>query len=210
MNSLSSIFNPFTGDNLTEWFRDLTELWHETGPIAPEDPFTPKGMSQWIHYQNYLLWHLEDDARRTDLADAEIVRCKRSIDKHNQLRNDGIEQIDSWIDNVLVASGIKPGDEVERNSETPGSIIDRLSILSLKVFHMNEQSRRKDLDKESIELCRLRHEILVEQRDDLATALDRLFLDLRQARKHHKPYRQFKLYNDPRFNPAVYKHRSQL
>lgn len=207
MSSLSLIFSPFKSDNLVEWFMDLTRLWHETGAIPPEDAFTSKGMTQWLHYHNFSLWHLEDEARRTDVEDVEIVKIKRTIDKHNQLRNDGVEQIDIWIDNALDTAGIKPEESVESNSETPASIIDRLSILCLKIYHLQEQTERQDLSKEEIDFCALRLGILLEQREELAKALDKLFLDLRQANKKHKVYRQFKLYNDSRFNPAIYKNR---
>lgn len=206
--SLSSILAPLEGLSLIEWFTDLTELWHETGSIPPEDRLSPKGMTQWIHFHNYSLWHLEDEARRTDVEDSHIAEAKRAIDRHNQQRNDGIEQVDFWIDNVLTTAGINPDAGTELNSETPGSIIDRLSILCLKIFHMEEQKERADLKKDVKELCTLRVNILCEQRDDLAKALDKLFMDLRQVVKRHKVYRQFKMYNDPRFNPALYKNKS--
>jgi hypothetical protein len=204
VSSLTDIFAPFEGNALVEWFEDLTELWHETGPIPPDDRLAPRGMSQSIHYHNYWLWHQEDEARRTDVPDQDIAAAKRAIDKHNQLRNDGIETIDLWIDNVLNAAGINPGPEIELNSETPGSMVDRLSILSLKIFHMEEQALREDLLPDLQELCVLRANVLREQRQDLALALDKLFLDLRQVHKRHKVYRQYKMYNDPRFNPAIY------
>ncbi|MBN2356074.1 DUF4254 domain-containing protein [candidate division KSB1 bacterium] len=207
MTSLTTILAPLSGNNLIEWYSDLTSLWHETGPIPPEDPLTPKGMTQWIHFHNYSLWHHEDEARRTDVPDKHIADAKHAIDRHNQQRSDGIEKLDIWIDNVLHTAGIEPEEEVEFNSETPGSIIDRLSILSLKIYHMDEQIERSDLSKELNELCTLRANILREQRDDLAKALDKLFLDLRQVKKRHKVYRQFKMYNDPRFNPAIYKNK---
>ncbi len=205
MTSLTTILAPLSGNSLIEWFSDLTSLWHETGAIPPEDRLTPKGMTQWIHYHNFSLWHYEDEARRTDVDDKHIADAKRAIDKHNQQRNDGIEQIDIWIDTLLDTAGIKPEEDVEINSETPGSIIDRLSILTLKIYHMEEQMNRDELSKDLKELCSLRANILHTQRQDLAKALDKLFLDLRQAKKRHKVYRQFKMYNDPRFNPAIYK-----
>ena len=205
MSSLTEILTPFKGDRLVEWFTDLVDLWHNTGPLEPEDHLSPKGMTQWIHYNNFIIWHFEDDARRTDVQDSEIVKCKRQIDKHNQLRNDAIERIDVWIDTVLKNYSIEPSDAVEANSETPASIIDRLSIISLKIYHMQEQLDRKDVDKEHLELAKKRIGVLEEQRDDLIKALDKLILDLRQARKRHKIYRQYKMYNDPRFNPALYK-----
>ncbi len=205
MASLSEILAPFQGKNLVEWFDDLTILWHETGPIEPDDHLSPKGMTQWIHYSNFVLWHYEDEARRVDVSDSEIAKCKRAIDKRNQQRNDGIEQLDIWIDNALTAAGVQPPRDAEINSETPGSIIDRLSILSLKIFHMEEQARREEAEDSHRTLSELRAKVLAEQRSDLLHALDRLFLDLRMTKKQHKVYRQFKMYNDPRFNPALYK-----
>ena len=205
MKSLSEKFVPFEGERLIEWFSDLTVLWHDAAPIEPQDRFTPKGLTQWVHFNNFILWHQEDEARRSDVQDKKIVECKRIIDHHNQLRNDGIEQIDIWIDNVMSAAGIAPGNSVEINSETPGSIIDRLSIISLKIFHMEEQLIRNDVEKTHKEKSELRLSILREQRVDLATALDKLILDLRREKKKHKVYRQFKMYNDPQFNPALYK-----
>ena len=209
MTSLNDIFAQFAGNGLIEWFADLTELWHETGPIPPDDRLSPKGMTQALHYHNYWLWHQEDEARRTDVSDKDIAAAKRAIDMHNQQRNDGIETIDLWIDNVLSAAGINPGPEIGLNSETPGSMVDRLSILSLKIYHMDEQSQRKELAPDLKELCEIRANVLREQRQDLALALDKLFLDLRQVCKRHKVYRQYKMYNDPRFNPAIYMNKKE-
>ncbi len=205
MQSLTEIFTPFKGVRIVEWFTDLSELWHNTGPIEPDDHLSPKGMTQWIHYNNFTLWHLEDDARRSNVDAAEIVSCKRKIDTYNQQRNDAIERIDVWIANVLDNADIYPGEETEMNSETPGSIIDRLSIVCLKIYHMSEQLHRNDVDKEHKKVAGMRLAILNEQRDDLTNALDKLVLDLRQAKKRHKVYRQFKMYNDPRFKPSLYK-----
>jgi hypothetical protein len=148
---------------------------------------------------------LEDEVRRSDVPVNKIVECKRLIDKHNQQRNDTVERIDIWIDNVLKSANIEPDNSVEMNSETPGSIIDRLSIVCLKIYHMNEQLERNDVDSEHKKIAKLRTGILMEQRDDLAHALDKLILDLRQAHKRHKIYHQFKMYNDPRFNPSLHK-----
>lgn len=209
MHSLTDILAPLEGNGLIEWFDDLTGLWHETGPIPPDDRLAPKGMTQSLHYHNYWLWHQEDEARRQDVIAEDIAAAKRLIDKHNQQRNDGIETIDLWIDNVLNVAGIKPGPEVELNSETPGSMVDRLSILSLKIYHMDEQASREELTADLRDLCKIRANVLREQRHDLALALDKLFLDLRQVHKRHKVYRQYKMYNDPRFNPAIYLHKKK-
>ncbi len=207
-SSLSEILTPFSAERIIEWYTDLTDLWHNAAPMVSEDHDSPKGMTQWIHFKNFTLWHLEDEARRDDIADEEIVKIKRSIDYNNQRRSEVIEKIDVWLANVLATSGIEPEVDVEINSETPGSIIDRLSILTLKIFHMEEQVERKDVGKEHIEISQKKLVILDEQRQDLGRALDKLILDLRQAHKRHKIYHQFKMYNDPNFNPALYKNKN--
>ena len=207
MKSLKEILSPFDSDRLAEWFYDLTVLWHDAVPIEPVERFAPQGMTQWVHYQNYILWHEEDEVRRKDVPDAEIVRGKRAIDRNNQVRSESIEQIDIWIDNVLKTAGINHPEDAEINSESPGSIIDRLSILSLKIFQMEEETRRKDVGDEHLKESGVRLGILREQRSDLAKALDVLFLDLMTGKKRHKVYRQMKMYNDPRFNPAIYKNK---
>ncbi len=207
MKSLGEILSPFKSENIIEWFLDLVTLWHETGPIEPEDRYTPKGMFQWVHYHNFKLWHLEDEARRDDVNDTHIAKSKRSIDRHNQQRNDAIEKIDIWLDNVFQTAEIIPGEQVAMNSETVGSIIDRLSILTLKIYHMGEQIERKDVDKEHREQAKYRLTLLREQLLDLGKALDHLLLDLRQAKKRHKVYRQYKMYNDPMWNPAIYRNK---
>ena len=206
-SSLSEILKPFSAERIIEWYTDLTDLWHNAAPMVSEDHDSPKGMTQWVHFKNFTLWHLEDEARRDDISAEDIVKIKRRIDHHNQKRSEIIEKIDVWLDNVLITSGIEPGVEVEMNSETPGSIIDRLSILTLKIFHMEEQVERQDADKEHIEISQKRLAILNEQRFDLGKALDKLILDLRQAHKRHKIYHQFKMYNDPNYNPALYKNK---
>lgn len=203
-SSLTDILKPFSAESLIEWYTDLTDLWHGAAPVVSEDHDSPKGMTQWIHFKNFTLWHLEDDARRDDLPAEEIVKIKRAIDYNNQKRSDVIEKIDIWLENVLKTAGIEPPENVEINSETPGSIIDRLSILTLKIYHMEEQVERKDVEKEHVELSKKKLKVLNEQRNDLARALDKLILDLRMANKRHKVYRQFKMYNDPKTNPALY------
>ena len=205
MSSLKEIFNPLSGERLKEWFADLTTLWHNAAPIEPEDHYSPKGMTQWIHYNNFLLWHLEDEARCKTAKDEVIAKCKRAIDKHNQLRNDAIEHVDIWLENALSSAGITAPPEVEINSETPGAIIDRLSIICLKIFHMSEEAERDDADKEHRKNAEQRLAVLSEQRDILAASLDKLLLDLRMVKKRHKIYRQYKMYNDPKYNPVLYK-----
>ncbi len=195
--------NTFNSNVLVEWFYDLVSLWHETGPIEPNHFSSAKELFQWIHFHNYILWHLEDDARRQDLPAEQIVKIKRAIDKHNQARNDGIERVDRFLDEKLQKLHIH-ADDAEINSETPGSIIDRLSILSLKIYHMDEQIQRKNVNSSHKVQAKERKSILLEQQQDLGMAFDQLMSDLKQGKKRHKLYRQFKMYNDTELNPALY------
>lgn len=157
-----------------------------------------------LAYKNYLLWHEEDKARRTDVTDGAIAAVKRAIDKLNQQRNDMIERLDeeilTWLD---TNSNHTNADDF--NSETPGSIVDRISILSLKVYHMEEDSRRGDISDEHRERSLQRLAILRIQRHDLAIALERLLAECVVGKKRMKVYRQFKMYNDPTLNPELYK-----
>jgi hypothetical protein len=170
----------------------------------------------WIatnHRYNCLLWAEEDLARRTRVSDSEIAANKRNIDRFNQARNDATERVDELL---LVALALvdrqsagddapvsTPGPSARLNSETAGSMIDRLSILALKVHAMDQQTRRTDVDIAHREASEARLQRLRMQRDDLAGCYDRLIEDCRAGRAYFKVYRQFKMYNDPRFNPAL-------
>jgi hypothetical protein len=155
------------------------------------------------HWHNCLLWEQEDLARRRDVPDSEIAHNKRAIDAHNQKRNDAIERIDeALLEMFKDALGGKANARL--SSETPGAMIDRLSILSLKIHHMHLQTRRGDVDADHIATCRQKHARLVEQREDLAACLNRLLAETARGESYFKVYRQFKMYNDPKLNPAIY------
>jgi Protein of unknown function (DUF4254) len=153
------------------------------------------------HRCNCLLWDEEDLARRRNVPDAEIAKNKRAIDGHNQKRNDAMERIDEQILSLLAGSLNAEG---RLNSETPGAMSDRLSILSLKIHHMRLQTMRGDVDEAHIESCRQKLARLIEQRTDLAACLDRLITECARGESYFKVYRQFKMYNDPKLNPAIY------
>ncbi len=154
------------------------------------------------HRCNCLLWEEEDLARRQKVSDSEIAGNKRAIDGFNQRRNDAIERLDEALLASLDQVTRKPG--ARMNSETVGSMVDRLSILSLKVHHMRIQTSRTDVGPDHVASCKAKLERLVEQRDDLATCLDRLLEEAARGEAYFKVYRQFKMYNDPKLNPAVY------
>ncbi len=154
------------------------------------------------HRFNNLLWDEEDLARRTNVSDGDIAANKRAIDRYNQSRNNAIENIDECILSSL--TGISRSDGARLNSETAGSMIDRMSILSLKIFHMGLQLQRTDVDATHIDSCSLKQARLSEQRDDLAVCFDQLLADCRNGQSYYKIYRQFKMYNDPTLNPYLY------
>jgi cell division protein FtsB len=156
------------------------------------------------HQQNFRLWHQEDIARSPDVSDPDLAEVKRTIDKLNQQRNDLIEQVDDYLIGRLMAEGIQPREDAKFNSETPGSIIDKLSILSLRLFHMEEQAFRADATEEHRAKVKARLEILHEQHHDLTGSLKELLDDIFAGRKRLKIYRQFKMYNDPTLNPYLY------
>jgi len=154
------------------------------------------------HRYNCLLWDEEDLARRTHVADAEIAINKRAIDGYNQKRNDAIERIDEVMLDAL--SGVKRKPGAILNSETAGSMVDRQSILSLKIHHMRLQTTRADVDQLHIENCMMRLSRFLEQRRDLAGCFDRLVAESARGDAWFKVYRQYKMYNDPNLNPAIY------
>ena len=159
------------------------------------------------HFFNTKLWNEEDLARRQNVSDSEITKNKRAIDKFNQSRNDCIEQIDSFILERLPNITSK---NAKQNSETLGAMIDRLSILSLKIFHMGIQTRRENVSVLHIETCSKKLAVLKNQRNDLCVCFDELLSDCLQGFRHFKQYKQFKMYNDPNLNPQLYAEKIQL
>lgn len=155
----------------------------------------------WNHRCNRLLWAQEDLARRADVPDAWIVQNKRAIDRHNQERNDAIETMDELL--LDSPHTVPPRADAWLNSETAGSIIDRLSINLLKQHHLGQQAARGDATAEHRERCSAKLACLQSQRDDLLQCLQCLLDGLRDGRCTFRLYRQFKMYNDPSLNPHL-------
>ncbi len=155
------------------------------------------------HIYNYLLWEEEDQARRTNVSDSCIAKNKRSIDKYNQQRNDFIEKIDEMILSRVPKENFNLKG-IWINSETVGSIIDRMSINSLKCFHMEKQKERKEASEEHVNLCAQKLSQLLSQGIYLATSLDLLLKNIEEKKAIFKAYYQFKMYNDKTLNPYLY------
>lgn len=175
------------------------------GWAKESSPQHASGFWQYVelnHRFNCLLWDEEDLARRKQVPDSEIAGNKRAIDGYNQKRNDAIEKMDESLLAGLEGTQRKVGARL--NSETAGSMVDRLSILSLKIHHMRLQTQRKDVDRAHVDSCAARLSRFLEQRQDLAGCFDRLLAEASCGDAWFKIYRQFKMYNDPTLNPAVY------
>ncbi len=186
----------------------LTREWHGPAGAATDGSSSAEG-GDWLslvarlHKTNFDLWHIEDEARAPGASDTEIAHVKRRVDVTNQLRNDLVEGLDRAVQDWLEARGL-PNPAAPLNSESPGLIIDRLSISSLKIYHTREEAERRDAPAGHEERNRERLAILEEQRTDLAGCLDALWQETLGGTRRFKLYRQMKMYNDPTLNPAIY------
>lgn len=189
---------------LAETFSRCIEVWHGAPADYREAAVELSPVAVELAWQNYSLWHEEDKARRTDVDDGMIAQVKRNIDGFNQRRNDLIERLDEAI-LAWLEPQIAPAADLPINSETPGSIVDRICIMSLKVYHMQEDTERDDIDEAHRARSLQKLAMLKEQRADLETALHRLLDDYLAGNRRMKLYRQFKMYNDPALNPELYR-----
>ncbi|MBS0660869.1 MAG: DUF4254 domain-containing protein [Verrucomicrobia bacterium] len=180
-----------------------TEAWHgHRASVSMTDSFSMIVIEN--HRRNFDLWHVEDEARREDLGIDHVYHAKRKIDRLNAERNDLVERIDQALIEMVPVAINAP-----LNSETPGQIIDRLSILSLKIFHMAIESMRADAEPSHRENSGHRLEVLFRQRSDLSRCLGELMTEVSQGRRGYRIYFQFKMYNDPAFNPSLYGQRTK-
>ena len=194
-------------DTANRIFEESIADYHRTDdvdrPIA--NPYPKDGIEHLLYLKNWIdtvQWHLEDIIRNPDIDPAEALVIKRRIDASNQERTDVVEYIDSYfLDKYKTVS---PKTEATINTESPAWAIDRLSILALKIYHMERETLRQDVEETHRNARRKKLDVLLEQRKDLSEAIDALLADIERGNKYMKVYRQMKMYNDPSLNPVLY------
>ncbi|MCB1175499.1 MAG: DUF4254 domain-containing protein [Leptospiraceae bacterium] len=192
-------------------FDESINRYHEKDDVDQDliNPYTPGSFEDLLLRKNWIdtvQWHLEDIIRKPENSGPEIQKLKQRIDASNQDRTDIVEQIDDRF--VEYFSKFTPPADARLNSETPAWVIDRLSILALKIYHMREQTIRQDVDQDHIQSCEQKLNVLLEQRRDLSQSLDELLDDIEKGKRKMKVYRQMKMYNDKNLNPALYGQKS--
>ena len=198
---------------IVELHEQRTQDWHRPDAANAETPDrqgASESSSIWLqlvtrqHRANFDLWHIEDEARAPGATDADLAHVKRGVDRTNQIRNDLAEELDSTLLRWLEPQRL-PSPDAPLNSESPGLMIDRLSILALKIYHTREEIERPGAQPGHSERNRERLAILESQRNDLARCLDELWRETLAGTRRFKLYRQLKMYNDPSLNPAMYR-----
>jgi hypothetical protein len=170
------------------------------------NPYAQDSIEHLLYRKNWIdtvQWHYEDIIRNPEIEPNSALTLKRKIDASNQDRTDLVEYIDSYFLNKYQSVEIEKNATI--NTESPAWAIDRLSILALKVYHMNEEATRTDASPEHVEKCKSKLAVLLEQRTDLSTAIDQLLADIESGIKYMKVYKQMKMYNDDELNPVLRK-----
>lgn len=188
-------------------FQRSVDDYHVTDHVdAPvKNPYPAGSFEHLLYAKNWIdtvQWHLEDIIRLPEINPAEALKIKRRIDKSNQDRTDMVEKMDDYFLDQFKSVMPKPSAKI--NSETPAWLLDRMSILLLKIYHMKEQTERKDASAEHIAKCKAKLDVLMEQRSDMQLAFDQLMEDIRTGDRKMKVYRQMKMYNDASLNPMLY------
>ena len=189
-------------------FQEVIENYHVINTVGQEfgNPYNEKEQllehllfrKCWI---DTVQWHYEDIIRDPNINPVSALKLKRQIDASNQDRTDMVEYIDSYF--LEKYKEVQPKADATINSESPAWAIDRLSILALKIYHMEEEAHREDASEEHKQKCQVKLNVLLEQREDLSTAIDQLLQDIEQGNKYMKVYKQMKMYNDDELNPVL-------
>ena len=188
-------------------FVQVINDYHKTDcvdtPIS--NPYELKTIEYYLYLKNWIdtvQWHLEDIIRDESITPDQALLIKRRIDASNQKRTDLVEYLDSWFLNHFI--DIVPAKEATINTETPAWALDRLSILALKIYHMNLEAERQSATPEHRAKCTTKLDVLLEQKTDLMTSINQLLADIENGKVKMKTYKQMKMYNDESLNPVLY------
>ncbi|WCL80939.1 DUF4254 domain-containing protein [Saprospira sp. CCB-QB6] len=187
-------------------FDEVVAFYHVLDQVDQEgkNPYSADTIEYLLYQKNWIdsvQWHVEDLIREPEIEPSLALSYKRRIDALNQERTDTVERIDDYF---LAKFAAVPAKSNRLNTESPAWAIDRLSILALKIYHMAIEAERLDTPMDQQARCKQKLAILLEQREDLSTAIDQLLEELAQGEKQMKVYRQMKMYNDPQLNPVLY------
>lgn len=188
-------------------FQKVIEDYHVYDKIDQpiENPYGRETLEHLLYLKCWIdtaQWHMEDVIRNPNIDPREGLYWKRRIDRQNQERTDTVEFIDSYY--LQKFAEVTPLADAKVNSESPAWAIDRLSILALKIYHMEQETKRTDVSKAHQDACQLKLDVLLEQRKDLSQSIDELLADIEAGKKYMKVYKQMKMYNDPNLNPVLY------
>ena len=194
-------------ENCFRIFWETTQLYHKTDDVdaVVANPYEEGTIEHTLHAKNWIdavQWHLEDIIRDPEIDPVAALALKRRIDRSNQDRTDMVEEIDSYFRDKY--KNVAAQADATINTESPAWAIDRLSILALKIYHMQQEVDRTDTTPEHHAQCEAKLNVLLEQQKDLSSAIDQLIADIEAGRKYMKVYKQMKMYNDPNLNPVLY------
>jgi hypothetical protein len=192
-------------------FKESIEKYHLIDQVdqAFENPYQADSLEYLLHRKNWIdtvQWHYEDLIRDPEIDPVEGMKLKRLIDASNQDRTDTVEYIDSYFLNQFKDVAVQ--EDATVNSESPAWALDRLSILELKIYHMDEEANRQEASESHREKCNAKLQVLLTQREDLGSSIDDLLQDIASGSKYMKVYKQMKMYNDEDTNPVLYKDKS--
>ena len=193
--------------NANAIFDRATLDYHQKDDVYAQinNPFEAETIDAYLYEKNWIdvvQWHLEDIIRDPEIEPLKAVEIKRWIDRSNQERTDLVEKIDSYF--LYLFRDVNPSEDAAINTESPAWALDRLSILAVKIYHMQQEANRTEASETHLDACRKKLAVLLEQREDLSLAIGQLLTDIEEGRKYMKVYKQMKMYNDPSLNPVLY------
>ncbi len=206
LSKFNSMFSKLAYSVFEQSIRDYHQFDNVDQPI--NNPYPKEQFEHLLYFKNWIdtvQWHFEDIIRDPNIDPVAALTLKRRIDASNQERTDMVEYIDSYF--LQKFASVKVKENAKINSESPAWAFDRLSILALKIYHMQEEATRVEASQEHRDKCQEQLNVLLEQRSDLSTAIDDLLTDIENGDKYMKVYKQMKMYNDDELNPVLYQNK---